>query len=77
MPWRYLKYAQYAGRLPMTLQAGSSCSILAILAGRERAGSVLQHIRDVKDPEHPYSLEQLDVVHENLITVDDSKGHVR
>ncbi len=37
----------------------------------------LQHIRDIQDPEHPYSLEQLHVVAEDLINIDDSKGHVR
>ena len=38
---------------------------------------LLQHIRDITDPEHPYSLEQLNVVEEDLITVDDGTGHVR
>lgn len=38
---------------------------------------MLQHIRDITDPEHPYSLEQLNVVEEDLITVDDGTGHVR
>ena len=37
----------------------------------------LQHIRDIQDPEHPYSLEQLHVVAEDLISIDDAKGHVR
>lgn len=38
---------------------------------------VFQHIRDITDPEHPYSLEQLNVVEEDLITVNDGSGHVR
>ena len=38
---------------------------------------MLQHIRDVTDPEHPYTLEQLNVVSEELITVSDNAGHVR
>ncbi|KAJ4870553.1 MIP18 family protein [Raphanus sativus] len=35
------------------------------------------HIRDIKDPEHPYSLEQLKVLTEDSVEVDDSKSHVR
>ncbi|CAD7701630.1 unnamed protein product [Ostreobium quekettii] len=38
---------------------------------------VFEHIRDITDPEHPYSLEQLRVVNEDQIDVDDSSGHVR
>ncbi|KAH7301411.1 hypothetical protein KP509_23G025100 [Ceratopteris richardii] len=37
---------------------------------------VFDHVRDIKDPEHPYSLEQLKVVTEEAITVDDKKSHV-
>jgi hypothetical protein len=37
----------------------------------------MQHLRDVLDPEHPYTLEQLNVVSEDLITVDDATGRVR
>ena len=37
----------------------------------------LQHIRDITDPEHPYSLEQLNVVEEDLITVHDESGYVK
>lgn len=35
-----------------------------------------QHIRDITDPEHPYTLEQLHVVSEEAIKVDDTKGVV-
>ncbi|CAN7087250.1 unnamed protein product [Brassica oleracea var. botrytis] len=35
------------------------------------------HIRDIKDPEHPYSLEQLKVLTEDSVEVDDTKSHVR
>eukprot|EP00850_Spirogloea_muscicola_P022081 SM000276S10293 [mRNA] locus=s276:147976:149358:+ [translate_table: standard] len=35
-----------------------------------------QHLRDITDPEHPYSLEQLNVVSEEAISVDDLKSHV-
>ncbi|KAL2518430.1 MIP18 family protein [Abeliophyllum distichum] len=39
--------------------------------------TVLHHIRDIKDPEHPYSLEELKVITEDAIEVDDNKSHVR
>ncbi|XP_020572120.1 protein AE7 isoform X2 [Phalaenopsis equestris] len=35
------------------------------------------HVRDIKDPEHPYSLEELNVVSEDSIEVDDKLNHVR
>ncbi|GJP56640.1 hypothetical protein CLOM_g15693 [Closterium sp. NIES-68] len=35
-----------------------------------------QHIRDISDPEHPYSLEQLDVVNEENIECDDAGSHI-
>ncbi|KAF8080500.1 hypothetical protein N665_0937s0002, partial [Sinapis alba] len=38
---------------------------------------VFDHIRDIKDPEHPYSLEQLKVLTEDSVEVDDSKSYVR
>lgn len=34
------------------------------------------HIRDITDPEHPYSLEQLNVVSEEAIVVDDKGSKV-
>jgi hypothetical protein len=34
------------------------------------AGHVFEFIRDIQDPEHPYSLEQLNVVKEDLIILD-------
>ncbi|KAH9606513.1 hypothetical protein KSS87_018903 [Heliosperma pusillum] len=37
----------------------------------------LHHIRDIKDPEHPYSLEELKVVTEDSVEVDDKRSHVR
>ena len=37
---------------------------------------IFEHIKDITDPEHPYSLEQLNVVAEDLINVDDSLGKV-
>ena len=38
---------------------------------------ILNHIRDIKDPEHPYTLEELKVVSEEAIDVDDKRSHVR
>lgn len=35
------------------------------------------HIRDIKDPEHPYSLEELKVLTEESVEVDDRRSHVR
>jgi hypothetical protein len=37
----------------------------------------VQHLRDITDPEHPYTLEQLNVVSEDLISIDDAAGLVR
>lgn len=36
-----------------------------------------QHIRDIVDPEHPYTLEQLSVVSEEAVDVDDAGSVVR
>lgn len=38
---------------------------------------LLQHIRDIKDPEHPYSLEELKVITEDAVEVDDKRSYVR
>ena len=38
--------------------------------GAVDAAEVFNIIRDIQDPEHPYTLEQLNVVKEELITVD-------
>eukprot|EP00887_Chlorella_sp_A99_P006928 scaffold2.g6928.t1 len=37
---------------------------------------VFEHIRDIVDPEHPYSLEQLHVVSEEQVECDDGAGAV-
>ncbi|MQL92563.1 hypothetical protein Taro_025179 [Colocasia esculenta] len=37
----------------------------------------VNHIRDIKDPEHPYTLEELKVVSEDAIEVDDKQSYVR
>ncbi|XP_022995297.1 protein AE7-like isoform X1 [Cucurbita maxima] len=38
---------------------------------------ILNHIRDIKDPEHPYSFEELKVITEDAIEVDDKLSYVR
>ncbi|KAH7655394.1 MIP18 family-like protein [Dioscorea alata] len=38
---------------------------------------IFEHVRDIKDPEHPYSLEELKVVTEDSIELDDQQSYVR
>ncbi|XP_006352655.1 protein AE7-like [Solanum tuberosum] len=38
---------------------------------------IFDYLRDIKDPEHPYSLEELKVITEDAIEVDDKRSHVR
>ncbi|XP_071694962.1 protein AE7-like [Rutidosis leptorrhynchoides] len=38
---------------------------------------IFDHIRDIKDPEYPYSLEELHVITEDAIEVDDKLSYVR
>ncbi|KAK4364702.1 hypothetical protein RND71_016060 [Anisodus tanguticus] len=38
---------------------------------------IFDHIRDIKDPEHPYSLEELKVITEDAVEVDDERSYVR
>ncbi|XP_055820981.1 protein AE7-like [Solanum dulcamara] len=38
---------------------------------------IFDHIRDIKDPEHPYSLEELKVITEDAVEVDDKRSYVR
>lgn len=40
------------------------------------AGEVFEHVRDIVDPEHPHTLEQLSVVSEDAIAVDDNNSCV-
>lgn len=39
--------------------------------------TLLHHVRDIKDPEHPYSLEELKVISEDAIEVNNERSHVR
>lgn len=34
-------------------------------------------VRDIKDPEHPYSLEQLSVLSEESVSVDETLGRIQ
>mmetsp|Transcript_34701 Transcript_34701/g.98326 ORF Transcript_34701/g.98326 Transcript_34701/m.98326 type:complete len:163 (-) Transcript_34701:994-1482(-) len=38
---------------------------------------IFEHLRDIKDPEHPHTLEELNVMQEDNIYVDDGKGYIR
>lgn len=38
---------------------------------------VFDFVRDIRDPEHPYSLEQLSVLSEESITVDEKLGRIQ
>ncbi|XP_075102078.1 protein AE7-like isoform X2 [Nicotiana tabacum] len=38
---------------------------------------IFDHIRDIKDPEHPYSLEELKVITEDAVEVKDERSYVR
>ncbi|KAM7523077.1 hypothetical protein LguiA_012979 [Lonicera macranthoides] len=38
---------------------------------------VCYSLRDIKDPEHPYSLEELKVISEEAVEVNDENSHVR
>ncbi|XP_008783488.1 protein AE7-like 1 [Phoenix dactylifera] len=38
---------------------------------------VFDSVRDIRDPEHPYSLEQLSVLSEESITVDEKLGRIQ
>jgi hypothetical protein len=60
-------------------QQAAPAAAAADVDGRELidAAEIFEHIRDITDPEHPYSLEQLNVVEEELISVDDRAGHVK
>lgn len=40
------------------------------------AQEIFEHIKDINDPEHPYSLEQLDVVSEARVQVKDGANRV-
>lgn len=37
---------------------------------------IYEYVRDIRDPEHPYSLEQLSVLSEESITVDEKLGRI-
>lgn len=41
------------------------------------AEEIFEHIRDITDPEHPYTLEELNVVSQQLVDVEDKLSRVR
>ncbi|KAF4388095.1 hypothetical protein F8388_014778 [Cannabis sativa] len=43
---------------------------------RRVRGAISDVDEDIKDPEHPYSLEELKVIAEDAIEVDDHRSHV-
>ncbi|KAI3519259.1 hypothetical protein L1887_08287 [Cichorium endivia] len=50
-----------------------------VVIGEERErreGGSTNFVRDIRDPEHPYSLEQLSVLSEESITVDEKLGRI-
>jgi len=38
---------------------------------------IFEHVKNINDPEHPYSLEQLDVVKESEVRVERSRAEIR
>ncbi|CAK9138400.1 unnamed protein product [Ilex paraguariensis] len=44
--------------------------------GLINANAVVHAVWDIRDPEHPYSLEQLSVLSEESITVDEKLGRI-
>lgn len=43
---------------------------------RRSLTQIVNFVRDIRDPEHPYSLEQLSVLSEESITVDEKLGRI-
>jgi len=60
--------------------ASKSSVILYLLLFIQQIGDLwlelVNFVRDIRDPEHPYSLEQLSVLSEESITVDDKLGRI-
>lgn len=55
------------------LESGIDCQFVNFLS----LTLILTHfVRDIRDPEHPYSLEQLSVLSEESITVDEKLGRI-
>ena len=55
-------------------RAASGCSSSSSKRDPIDAREIFAHIKDINDPEHPYSLEQLAVVSPENIVVDDEKS---
>jgi hypothetical protein len=69
----------HARRRTARRSAGGASTGAGAAGGREPidALEVFEHLRDITDPEHPYTLEQLNVLEEDNIDVDDAAGAVR
>ncbi|KAL3723844.1 hypothetical protein ACJRO7_035936 [Eucalyptus globulus] len=50
--------------------------LLSLIKVRSLTSESANHVRDIRDPEHPYSLEQLSVLSEESITVDEKLGRI-
>ena len=55
-------------------RAASGCSSSSSKRDPIDAREIFAHIKDINDPEHPYSLEQLAVVSPENVVVDDEKS---
>lgn len=62
---------------PVGFAAAATAACRLLLSPPPSPSPVPQHIRDITDPEHPYTLEQLSVVSEEAIEVDDAAGTVQ
>ncbi|KAK3016609.1 hypothetical protein RJ639_006487 [Escallonia herrerae] len=50
--------------------------LFAIVVAFDLGVGWIHFVRDIRDPEHPYSLEQLSVLSEESITVDEKLGRI-
>ncbi|KAK3017148.1 hypothetical protein RJ639_007823 [Escallonia herrerae] len=50
--------------------------LFAIVVAFDLGVGCIHFVRDIRDPEHPYSLEQLSVLSEESITVDEKLGRI-
>ena len=73
-----LAWAQRPAACALNACNRSEIKMLTVLAVTEALSCLfVQHLRDVTDPEHPYTLEQLNVVSEEHIDVSDADSYVR
>jgi len=70
-------YAPSAPRLDLARRARDATERDESARDDIDAAEVFEHVRDINDPEHPYSLERLNVVSEDAIVVDDAGCRIR